>query len=51
MAVSVEAWEMIRAQQQTINNLQLTVQSQQQTIDFLAKRGDIAANAPIANVG
>lgn len=51
VTVSRETWEMIKLQIQTINNQQQTIQSQQQAIEFLTKKGDIAANVQIANAG
>ena len=51
VAVSREAWEMIKLQIQTINNQQQTIQSQQQTIDYLTKKGVTADNAKTANAG
>ena len=45
VSISREAWEMIKLQIETINNQQQAILSQQQTIDYLTKKGGTAETA------
>jgi transcriptional regulator with XRE-family HTH domain len=49
--IPIEVWEIVKAQQQTINNQQQIIRSQQLTIEYLTKKGDTVDDAQIANVG
>ena len=45
VSISREAWEMIKLQIETINNQQQAILSQQQTIEYLTKKGGTAETA------
>ena len=47
----VEMWEMVKQQTTIISSQQDVIKAQQNTIDFLSKKGNTAMNAHDANVG
>lgn len=47
----VEMWEMVKQQTTIISSQQDVIKAQQNTIDFLSKKGNIAMNAHDANAG
>lgn len=47
----VEMWEMVKQQTTIISSQQDVIKTQQNTIDFLSKKGNTATNAQDANAG
>lgn len=47
----VEMWEMVKQQTTIISSQQDVIKAQQNTIEFLSKKGNTATNAPDANAG
>lgn len=47
----VEMWEMVKQQTTIISSQQDVIKAQQNTIDFLSKKGNIAMNAHDVNAG